>query len=203
MASLRGQRTEAVQHVRESARRRIEAKGLTRGTLEEILGDLVALASRREFWNESEFPAPSPTEQQARYLVAVDADDAYALYLNVMRPGKRIPPHNHTTWACIAPVEGEERNYLFERLDSGAEPGKAVLREAGTVAVGGETGIALMPNDIHAVEIGGERVIRHLHMYGRALETLHDRLFFDVAQGTCAPMQIGVRTRQPRNCPHP
>jgi predicted metal-dependent enzyme (double-stranded beta helix superfamily) len=196
MASLKEQRIEAVRHMRETARRLVETRGLSRDVIEEILGDLVVLGSRRAFWNESEFPAPSAMEQQARYLIAADADNSYALYLNVMRSGKRIPPHNHTTWACIAPVEGEERNFLFERLDTSMGPGKAVLREAGMVTVGGETGIALMPDDIHSVEIQGERIIRHLHMYGRALETLRDRLVFDVAQGTCAPMKIGVQTRQ-------
>ncbi|HEX2113384.1 MAG TPA: hypothetical protein VHM01_03180, partial [Alphaproteobacteria bacterium] len=96
MASLKEQRSEAVQHLRNTARRLVEARGLSRGVVEEILSNLIMLASRRAFWNESEFPAPSPVEQQARYLISADADDSYALYLNVMRPGKRIPPHNHS-----------------------------------------------------------------------------------------------------------
>jgi predicted metal-dependent enzyme (double-stranded beta helix superfamily) len=195
MTSLKDQRTDAVRDVRAMARGLVETHGLSRSVLDGILHELVALAARRAFWNESEFPAPSASEQQARYLIASDPDDTYALYLNVMRPGKRIPPHNHTTWACIAPVDGEETNYLFARLDSGAIPGKASLRESAVVAVGGDAGIAFMPDDIHAVEIRGERIIRHLHMYGRALETLRNRLVFGVANGTCEPMKIGVRTR--------
>lgn len=168
---------------------------LTRETLSTIKDSLHALSQRRELWREADYPAPAAGEQQSRYLIAQESDRGLSLYLNVMRPGKRIPPHNHTTWACIAAVEGAEHNTLYERLDNGSVAGRAALRERAVVELKPGTAIALMPDDIHSVEIKGDEVIRHLHFYGRPLETLTERITFDVEQGICKIMDIGVKTK--------
>lgn len=180
----------------DSSRRLVATEGLSRETLSEILERLKLLAADEELWSQERYPDPEAEVQQARYLIHEQPDRTFALYLNVMRPGKKIPPHNHTTWACIAAVSGNEINHVYKRTDDGSREGHAELDIIREVVISPGSALSLMPDDIHSVEIRGEDIIRHLHFYGNALETLSDRLVFDPVAHTVKPMTIGVTTRR-------
>ncbi len=166
----------------------------SRESLAAILARLEALAAKRQLWGDADYPVPAG-ERNGLYLIHEEPDRRFAVYLNVMLRGTRVPPHNHTTWACVAAVEGCEYNYLYDRLDDGALAGRAQLQESKVVAVEPGRGIALMPEDIHAIEGRDAGVMRHLHFYGLALELLHERLVFDPVAGTCRPMQLATPIR--------
>ena len=176
------------------ARQISDAGELTRDRLEEIAGFLRELAAETTFWSADHYPAPAENELQNRYLVSAEHDAGISLYLNVVRSGKKVPPHNHTTWACIAAVEGVEHNMFYTRTDDGSVEGKADIRLDRTVAVGPGDVVAMLPDDIHNFEVRGDQVIRHLHFYGRPLETLSERLSFDLENGSCKIMDVGVKT---------
>lgn len=163
--------------------------------LEEIKSALVAIADKYDYWNEDEFPAPTDGKVHTRYLISQDDDDSYALYLNVMHTGKVAPPHNHTTWACIAAVEGEEYNYIYETEEDGPlVPGDREISLAKTIVVKPGQGVGLLADDIHSIAINEGTSTRHLHLYGRGLETLTKRLMWDKELKNCQYFIMDVKT---------
>jgi predicted metal-dependent enzyme (double-stranded beta helix superfamily) len=171
-----------------------DAREINREDLETIRGQLLKLAARREFWAEESYPSPPQNELQNRYLVAGEPGGGISLYLNVVRSGQVVPPHDHTTWACIAGVEGVEHNMFYSRTDDDTVDGRATLEMDKIIAVGPGSAIAMMPDDIHNFEVRGDQTIRHLHFYGRPLESLSERKAFDMENGTYKIMDVGVKT---------
>ena len=99
--------------------RTIEAReGATRASLEKIKTELIALASRSELFPPEHF-LNIPGHAGTIYHLAEDADGRFALYGSAGVPGKAQPPHNHTTWASIAGVYGDEHNVFYTRVDQG------------------------------------------------------------------------------------
>jgi predicted metal-dependent enzyme (double-stranded beta helix superfamily) len=169
--------------------RAIEAEmGVTRPALERIRAELLALAAQEHLFPSHVFPPPAPGVKGAqRYLLQEDPGNRFALYLNALNPGNETKPHDHTTWAVVVAVDGQELNRVYERLDDGSDPAKCELRLREEIMVEPGRGICLMPEDIHSIHTRGDRPTRHLHMYGLALEKLDDRKAYDAETGTVTP----------------
>jgi rhodanese-related sulfurtransferase/predicted metal-dependent enzyme (double-stranded beta helix superfamily) len=180
--NLHQERAATVRHLVDEARR-IEKAGVTRAGLEKIGGLLSALAARADLFPQEEFPLGP---DGGIYRLSEDSDHRFALYASAGGPGKKVPPHNHTTWAIIAGVHGAERNVVYDRLDNGARDGFVQLREAPAKEKTLRRGdvIAYMPEDFHHIETpAGSGNALHLHFYGLSLEHLPDRVSVDMASG--------------------
>ncbi len=157
----------AVADVREIERR----DGVTRQTLEKIKHRLIQLAARTDLFDPKDYPPPAPGAKlrSCLYRLSEDADHRFALYANASLGGYGTPAHNHTTWAVIVGVTGEELNKFYERVPDGVrEKGRDVVRQG--------TGVAFMPEDLHSIHI--EAPLLNFHLYGLALEQLHRREFY-------------------------
>ena len=163
--------------------RAIEAKeGVTHASLEKIKRELIVLASRSELFPPAHF-ANIPGRPGTIYHLAEDADGRFALYGSAGVPGKAQPPHNHTTWASIAGVYGDEHNVFYERADRGETPGEGRLRRSHELTIQRGSACAMLPDDFHTIEVTSESESLHLHLYGKTLEELPDRVTFPSSAG--------------------
>jgi rhodanese-related sulfurtransferase/predicted metal-dependent enzyme (double-stranded beta helix superfamily) len=163
--------------------RRIEAeKGVTPAALEAIKPVLIDLAARSELFPAVHFPV-APGGRARVYRLAEDTDRRFALYASAGVPGKARPPHNHTTWAVIAGVFGDEHNVFYERIDNRAQAGVGRLRRTGELTVRRGNACAFLPDDFHTIEVTGGASSLHLHLYGMSLENLPERIHFESPDG--------------------
>ena len=181
--NLHQERAAAVRRLIDDART-IEKDGVTYANLEKIGGLLSSLASRADLFPQEEFPLGA---EGGIYRLSEDPDHRFALYASAGGAGKKVPPHNHTTWAIIAGVHGAERNVVYERLDNGAQEDVVQLREAPAKEKTLKRGdvIAFLPDDFHHIETpvdSGNAL--HLHFYGLSLEHLPGRVTVDLKTGT-------------------
>ncbi len=165
--------------------REIESRmGVTREALEAIKAELMALGAQDHLFPSTEFPPPPNGEKGSnRYLLREEDNNRFALYLNALNPGNETKPHDHTTWAVVVAVDGQELNKVYDRLDDGSDPERCEMRVREEIMVEPGRGICLMPEDIHSIHTTGTRPTRHLHMYGLALEKLDRRRAFDDKTG--------------------
>tara|TARA_B100000029_G_scaffold460972_1_gene492365 strand:- start:1097 stop:1705 length:609 start_codon:yes stop_codon:yes gene_type:complete len=182
--SIGQQREQAVADTLARVREIETTQGVNRASLNDMRDELYKLAARTELFPKHDFPPPVDDTPNVRYLLSEDSDKRFALYMNSIKPGKLTDPHNHTTWAVVAAVEGEEINRFYKRTDDGSDEGKASLEQTEEVIVRPGVGVAMMPDDIHSIAVVGESPTLHLHMYGKSLDTITDRLGFDLEAGT-------------------
>ena len=162
----------AVADIREIEKR----EGVTRASLENIKARLVKLAARTDLFDPKDYPPPEPGQKlrSCLYRLSEDANHRFALYANASLGGYGTPAHNHTTWAVIVGVTGEELNKFYDRAGGGVkEKGRDVVRQG--------TGVAFLPEDLHSIHI--EAPLLNFHMYGLGLEQLHKREFYREKDG--------------------
>ena len=182
--------SETLAKVRELERR----QGVGRDMLEGIKGLLVELASRSELFPPEHFPV-APEGHGTVYRLSEDPDRRFALYASAGVPGKKTLPHNHSSWAAIAGVYGDEHNVMFERTDDGSQPGQGSLRPSGELTVRRGNAVAYLPQDFHAIEVLGGPAL-HLHLYGTSLECQPERIVFATESGgsyRIYPAPTGIR----------
>jgi predicted metal-dependent enzyme (double-stranded beta helix superfamily) len=163
----------AVADIREIERR----EGVTRASLENIKARLIRLAARTDLFDPAAYPAPRPGEKSRSclYRLSEDADHRFALYANASQGGYGTPAHNHSTWAVIVGVTGEELNRFYDRSEGG-------VKAKGIYVVRQGSGVAFLPEDLHSIHI--EAPLLNFHMYGLALEQLHKREFYKEKEGS-------------------
>jgi rhodanese-related sulfurtransferase/predicted metal-dependent enzyme (double-stranded beta helix superfamily) len=167
-----------IERVREIERR----QGVTRAGLASIERELIQLASRTELFPKEQF-AILPGKPTI-YRLAEDPDHRFALYASAGALGKYQPPHNHTTWAVIAGVYGQEHNVMYERVDDRSVPGRGRLRKTGERTVTKGVAVSYLPDDFHTIQTKGDEEGLHLHLYGLSLEHLPDRIGFKTPDDT-------------------
>lgn len=149
--------------------------GITRYSLHQIKQHLLDLAAHSELFTLDDFPPPAPGAERnsCLYRVSEDADHRFALYVNSAHARWDTPPHNHTTWAVIVGIQGEELNKFYEHAEDGG------VRQTGTDVVTSGSGVAFLPEELHSIHIAGDRPLLNFHMYGLALEQLHERRYYN------------------------
>ena len=176
------QRAQAVGALIDRVRAIETMEGVTRPSLEKIKYELIALASRSELFPAAHF-ANVPGRSGTIYHLAEDRDGRFALYGSAGVPGKAQPPHNHTTWASIAGVFGDEHNVFYDRIDQGENPAEGRLRRTHELTIQRGSACAMLPDDFHTIEVTSGSESLHLHLYGKTLEDLPDRITFPSSAG--------------------
>ena len=165
-----------------TARRLIpDPEAATPDQLRAVAAALEQLGLQRDLFPAEHFPVSEDNPAQV-YRLSEEPGGRHALYVSAGLPGKAQPPHDHTTWAIIAGISGNERNVFYERSPT-ADPARDALAAEKTVDVVPGVSVQLSPTDVHTIELVGDEPGLHLHFYGRALDRMPGRVVFETREG--------------------
>jgi rhodanese-related sulfurtransferase/predicted metal-dependent enzyme (double-stranded beta helix superfamily) len=153
----------------------------TTAQLRAVGESLVHLGLRHDLFPAAHFPVDAERPAQV-YRLAEDVFGHYALYVSAGLPGKAQPPHDHTTWAIIAGINGNERNAVYARHKTD-DPARDRLSHLRNVDLVPGAAITLTPAEVHTIELVGDEPGLHLHFYGLALDRLTERVVFEGKDG--------------------
>lgn len=134
----------------------------------------------------SRVPLP---DHYGRYLLHEDKAGRFVVVELVWGPGQGTPIHDHSTWGVAGILTNELRIVNYDRLDDGAKPGVAELREASAVeAPAGTVTYLQPPNDvIHSITNTSAAVTRSIHVYGKSTVACNR---FDLKSGSVRPWTL-------------
>ena len=167
-------RRRAISETVDRIRDRAANQEITPEILSDIKDDLIGLAARRDLFSLEDFPPPEADSKRRSclYRLSEDEDHGFALYLNVASGDVNAPPHDHTTWAVIVGIDGQEENRFYKKVPDGVEQIDSKMVEPGK-------GVAIMTGEFHTIHINAGKPVMNFHMYGRGLEQLHERKFWN------------------------
>ncbi|WP_026433209.1 rhodanese-like domain-containing protein [Paracidovorax oryzae] len=181
-SDIASRRAAAVAAFIATARRLVpDPEAATPDQLRAVAAALEQLGLQRELFPAAHFPVSEDNPAQV-YRLSEEPGGRHALYISAGLPGKAQPPHDHTTWAIIAGISGNERNVFYERSTT-ADPARDALAAGKTVDVVPGISVQLSPTDVHTIELVGDEPGLHLHFYGRALDRMPGRVVFETREG--------------------
>ncbi|HXX95102.1 MAG TPA: cysteine dioxygenase family protein [Planctomycetota bacterium] len=135
---------------------------------------------------------PDP-RQYARHLLHEDPKKRFVVVSLVWGPRQGTPIHDHSTWGVAGILSNELRIVNYDRLDDGAKPGRAELREASSITAPTGTVIYVLPpnDEIHLLENPTETITITLHVYGKQITECNR---YDLAAKTYSPWKLSYDT---------
>ena len=192
-SQIKESRQDAIATMIANVRAIAQTRNITREILEQIKAEMVHVAKRKALFPLADFQSgEGDPGRQPMQLLHKEDDGQLALYMSTSISDQKPPPHNHATWAVIVGIQGEERNWLFERTDDGSVPGRGAVRVVDEQVAGPGTGVALMPEDIHTIQGKAEEGGRlTFHLYGVTTDRQQGRIAYNEAEGTYRPFPPG------------